>query len=106
MGRSEWAHHAGASLGATHFKLSIAALVIDLDAPDEQELAMASTGESPIDAVSLPVDLTAAFTLDPTNKAIMMLVLIEFFQEVNGNFYTLRNGSFNALRIIGVDANE
>lgn len=92
-----------APAGATHYKLSNAALVIDLEAPDQQELVIASTAESPLDAVAVPVDLTAAFTLDPTDKAIMQFVLMEFFQEVNGNYYTLRNGSFNALRIIGVD---
>lgn len=92
-----------APIGATHYKLSNAVLVIDLEAPDQQEVVVASTPESPIDGVAVPVALTADFTLDPTDKAIMQFVLIEFFQEVNGNFYTLRNGSFNALRIMEAD---
>jgi len=89
--------------GATHYKLTSAALVIDLANPEVQELAMAATPESAIDATVTPIALDASFTLDPTDKAILQLVLVEFLQEVNGTFYALRNGSFNALRVVGVD---
>ena len=89
--------------GATHYKLTNAALVIDLTNLETQELAMAATPESAIDATIVPVALNASFAMDPTGKAIMQLVLIEFLQEVNGTFYSLRNGSFNALRVVGVD---
>ena len=89
--------------GATHYKLTNAALVIDLANLETQELAMAATPESVIDATVAPVALNASFAMDPTGKAIMQLVLIEFLQEVNGTFYSLRNGSFNALRVVGVD---
>ena len=89
--------------GATHYKLTNAALVIDLSNLETQELAMAATPESLIDATVAPIALNASFAMDPTDKAIMQLVLIEFLQEVNGTFYSLRNGSFNALRVVGVD---
>lgn len=92
-----------APAGATHYKLTHAALVIDLGMQDNYELAVATTAESPLDAVAVPVDLNAVYTIDPNNKVIMQLMLIEFYQQVNGSFYTLRNGSFNALRIVGVD---
>jgi hypothetical protein len=29
---------------------------------------------------------------------------IEFYQEVNGTYYSLKNGAFNALSIVQVDA--
>jgi hypothetical protein len=28
---------------------------------------------------------------------------IEFYQEVNGQYYSLKNGAFNALNVVNVD---
>ncbi|WP_310993612.1 hypothetical protein [Aequorivita marina] len=58
----------------------------------------------------IPWDLTqqAALTLSASISAgsvlpVIQLVGVNFFQEVNGDMYPLRNGSFNALAIVDVD---
>lgn len=58
--------------------------------------------------VNLPIDGTpASVTLTPTavpagTGAKVYLLKIEFFQMVNGVQYSLKNGAFNALRVIEV----
>lgn len=53
----------------------------------------------PIDATSAPVTLTPDAV--PTGGIINFYLLsIEFFQEVNGVQYSLKNGSYNALNIV------
>ncbi|MGZ3821630.1 MAG: hypothetical protein ACXVB6_13620, partial [Mucilaginibacter sp.] len=59
----------------------------------------------------LPWDATATTlinltsTLTPGSSLPLFLVLgIEFYQEVNGEEYPLKNGSFNALSIVKVSA--
>jgi hypothetical protein len=47
------------------------------------------------------VNLTA--NLDPNSTHPLFLVFgIQFFQEVNGTLYALRNGTFNALQMVKV----
>jgi len=86
--------------GATHVSLTSAFAKIDFD-----------TGENSIEispAVNLPIEnTTATQTLVPPAVPTgtgndFMLILIEFFQEVNGNQYSLKNGSFNVLSIVEV----
>lgn len=87
--------------GATHFSLQTGFLNIDF-----------STGESAIEyspQVNLPIKgpMTSA-TLTPdavpagTGNNIYLL-MIEFFQEINGVQYSLKNGAYNVLAIVGVD---
>jgi hypothetical protein len=58
--------------------------------------------------VNLPIDGTpASVTLTPTavptgTGAKVFLLKIEFFQSVNGVQYSLKNGAYNALRVIEV----
>ena len=86
--------------GATHVSLTSAFAKIDFD-----------TGENSIEispAVNLPIEnTTATQTLVPPAVPTgtgndFMLILIEFFQEVNGNQYSLKNGAFNVLSIVEV----
>ena len=86
--------------GATHLSLTSAYAKVDF-----------ATGENAIEispAVNLPIDnSTATQTLVPAGVPSgsgneFMLLLIEFFQEVNGNQYILKNGSFNVLNIVEV----
>ncbi len=87
--------------GATH--MSITAAFLDLDF---------STSENAIElspVVNIPIDnTTATQTLTPTavptgtgNK--IYLILIEFFQEINGVQYLLKNGAYNVLNIVDID---
>lgn len=58
----------------------------------------------------IPWDQTpqAALTLSPSitgggTLPVIQVIGVSFFQEVNGEMYSLRNGSFNALGVVGVD---
>ena len=88
--------------GTTHFKIVSGAT--ELDFANE-----ASVFESDETAI-LPYDSadTAAISLAmalPANSLLPLLqvVGIEFYQEVNGQMYPLKNGAFNALSIATVD---
>lgn len=86
--------------GATHFNMRGAFVNLDF-----------ATGISDVtysNVVTLPIDLTTATqTLTPSGVPIgagtqLYLILIEFFQEVNGVSYSLKNGAFNALNVLEV----
>jgi hypothetical protein len=86
--------------GATHVSLTSAFAKIDFE-----------TGENSIEispAVNLLIDnTTATQTLVPPAVPTgtgndFMLLLVEFFQEVNGSQYSLKNGAFNVLSIVEV----
>ncbi len=49
-------------------------------------------------AIDLSVALAAASVLP-----ILQVLGIEFYQEVNGQMYPLKNGAFNALSVVNVD---
>lgn len=88
--------------GATHFKLNSAGAEIDFEA-ETFVVDTQVTGVLPIDAVATAViNLANAVTANSTHPLFLVLG-IEFFQQVNGQFYSLRNGAFNALSIVKVD---
>lgn len=89
-----------APTGTTHINISGAMANIDF-----------STGAADVEitnVVSLPDDATSTdVTLTPTAVAQgtginLFLLKIEFFQQVNGNLYPLKNGSYNSLAIVAV----
>lgn len=88
--------------GATHLKLSAAGAEIDFIL-GSFKMEIAETVEIPVGPqVEEAVDLTVA--LPAASVASLLLVLgIEFYQEVNGQFYPMSNGEFNALSIVAVD---
>jgi hypothetical protein len=86
--------------GATHFSMRSAFVNLDF-----------VTGLSDVtfsNVVNLPIDFTTATqTLTPAGIPIgagtqLYLILIEFFQEVNGVSYPLKNGAFNVLNVLDV----
>ncbi|RXJ50451.1 hypothetical protein [Gelidibacter gilvus] len=88
--------------GTTHFKIVSGAAELDF----ENETSVFESDETAI----LPYDSadTAAISLSmalPANSVLplMQVVGIEFYQEVNGQMYPLKNGAFNALSIATVD---
>jgi len=87
-------------IGATHISLTSAFLNLDFDT-EADAIAYSPT-------VNLPIDNTVATqTLTPSGAPAgtgnsFYLLLVEFFQEVNGVQYQLNNGAFNALNIIEV----
>ena len=60
----------------------------------------------------LPWDTNATAVIDLENTVtaasthpLFLALGIEFYQEVNGQMYPLKNGSFNALALVKVDGN-
>ena len=87
--------------GTTHFKITSAGAEIDF-ANEVQITNMNSTGTLPWDPnITTVIDLVNNVTPNSTH-ALFLLLGIEFYQEVNGNMYPLKNGTFNALAIIEV----
>ena len=91
--------------GATHFSLISAGAEINFE-EESFNLATAQSdkveiGPENMEALTLTNALTAGSVLP-----ILLLFGIEFYQEVNGTFYPLRNGSYNALTLIAVNLPE
>jgi len=86
--------------GATHVSFSSAFLNLDFDT-EADAITYSPTVNILID------NTTATQTLTPVGAPIgtgnsFYLILIEFFQEVNGIQYQLNNGAYNVLNIIDV----
>jgi hypothetical protein len=90
-----------APAGSTHFKIVSAGTEIDF----EQETFIEANSSSPVlpwnaaatAAITLTNNITAAST-----HPLFLLLGIQFFQQVNGINYPLKNGAFNALSLIKV----
>ncbi|RXJ51112.1 hypothetical protein [Gelidibacter gilvus] len=88
--------------GTTHFKIVSGAT--ELDFVNETSIfESAETAILPYDSADTAV-INLAMVLTPNSLLPILHVLgIEFYQEVNGQMYPLKNGAFNALSIVGVD---
>lgn len=89
--------------GTTHFRLVSAGAEIDFEAGDY----LVNTATTP----NLPISPlpTAALALEnlvtPGSARPLFLVFgIEFLQQVNGQFYSLNNGAYNALSLVAVNS--
>ena len=87
--------------GTTHYKIISAGAEVDFEA----ETYVVSTSETAI----LPWDATPSAVISQTNavtaastKPLFLAVGIEFYQQVNGQMYSLKNGSFNPLSLVKV----
>lgn len=89
-----------ATPGATHITLRGAWAKVDF-ATGETSVEETNAVNLPLDATSMNVVLTPAAAPAGTGIDIYLL-MIEFFQEVNGNQYTLKNGAYNALSVVEV----
>jgi hypothetical protein len=88
--------------GTTHFKIISAGAEIDF----ETETFIEQHSESAI----LPWDVTPSGAINQVNivtanstKPLFLALGLEFYQEVNGSMYPLKNGAYNPLSIIKVD---
>ena len=86
--------------GATHVSLSSAFLKVDFDTTDNS-IEYSPTVNIPIDSTSATQTLTPAGVPTGTGNDIFGL-LVEFFQEINGVQYPLKNGAYNVLNIVEV----
>lgn len=86
--------------GATHVSLKSAFADIDFGG-NLSENQLSPTINLPIDGTSTNVVLTPPAV--PSGAGVKFyLIQIEFFQEVNGIQYSLKNGAYNALAIVDV----
>ena len=88
--------------GTTHFKILLGAA--DLDFVNETStFEMDETAILPYDNQNTAaIDLATAITAGSTTPVIVVLG-VEFYQEVNGQMYPLKNGTYNALSVITAD---
>ena len=89
--------------GTTHFKIISAGAEVDFEA----ETYVVATSETAI----LPWDNTATAAINQVNavtanstKPLFLALGVEFYQEVNGAMYPLKNGAFNPLALVKVDS--
>ena len=95
------ANMVGAPVGATHFRINSAGAEIDFEG-NQYVVDAESTAELPWDNVLTNViSLSNTVTANSTHP-LFLLLGIEFFQEVNGAMYPLKNGAFNALSLVKV----
>ena len=91
-----------APAGTTHSKVVMGAAELDF-ATETSTFESDETAALPYDSAdTAAIDLTAAVTANSTLPVIQVFG-IEFYQEVNGQMYPLKNGSYNALAVVKVD---
>lgn len=88
--------------GATHMKFVSAGAEINFE-EDAFNLVIAESAEIPLGpqnqaAVNLTNGLTAG-----SASPLFLVFGIEFYQQVNGSFYPLKNGAHNSLSLVAVD---
>ena len=87
--------------GTTHFKIVSAGAEVDFE---NETFVMDSqaSGILPWDATATAViNLANAVTANSTHPLFLALG-IEFYQQVNGQMYPLKNGAYNALALVKV----
>ena len=86
--------------GATHLAFTSGFAGVDFLTGDK-DLEISNVVNIPIDMTMTTVTLTPGAI--PIVTGVKLYVLkIEFFQEVNGIQYTLKNGAYNALKVVEV----
>ena len=84
--------------GATHVSMKAAYANVDF-VNEISAIEYSPVTNLPIDGTNTPVTLTPA-AVPPGTGTKFYLILLEFFQEVNGLQYSLKNGSYNVLNIV------
>lgn len=88
--------------GTTHYKIVSSGIEVDF----ENEVFVSDTKESSVLAwdgsATSVIALNNAVTANSTHPLFLILG-VEFYQEVNGDMYPLKNGAYNALAIVKVD---
>ncbi|CAD0001007.1 hypothetical protein [Flavobacterium salmonis] len=89
--------------GTTHYKIISGGAEIDFEA----ENFVSSNSETAI----LPWDINASVIINHSNsvtpastKPLFLALGVEFYQQINGQMYALKNGAYNPLSIVKVDS--
>ena len=89
--------------GTTHYKIISGGAEIDFEAETfvvaTSETAIVPWDASPTAVISQTNEVTPAST-----KPIFLALGVEFYQQINGQMYPLKNGAFNPLSIAKVDS--
>lgn len=95
------ANSIAAPSGATHFKILIMAAAINFET-EQYDNQLQETAMLPLNAVATaPINLSC--NLPAAGTTPMFLALgIQFYQQVNGVNYPLKDGGFNALQLVKV----
>ncbi len=90
-----------APAGTTHYKLISAGVEINFE-QQNYVVQTQSTAELPLDtAPTAVINLVNNVTANSTHPLFLALG-IEFYQQVNGTMYPLKNGAFNALSLVKI----
>lgn len=88
--------------GTTHIQLAAGVCALDFVGRSFEEnhvfSAILPWDQQQQPALTLSANITGGSTFP-----VIQVIGVSFFQEVNGEMYSLRNGSFNALTIVGVN---
>ena len=86
--------------GASHVEFSCGFVGLDFDT-NEKDLQLSTPVNLPIDQTQTTVTLTPA-AIPAIGTTQLFLLKIEFMQQLNGSFYSLKNGAYNSLHIAEV----
>lgn len=90
-----------APVGTTHFKIISAGAAIDFEA-EKFEVTTSETAVLPWDTtLTAPINQDNSVSANSTNPLFLALG-VEFYQEVNGQMYPLKNGAYNPLSLVQV----
>lgn len=87
---------------ATHIQFVLAAAELDLECEFPARPVVEESGYIPVIGLYPGATLTVDLPADP-GKSVYLLLGIAVYQEVNGQYYSLNNGQYNALTIAAVD---
>lgn len=91
--------------GATHVQLQIVAAEFDAQNAEANSVAMARSAYLDVGRSDASPAESLAMQLDPApqpDSAILLLMGLSYFQFVNGGYYPLSNGTYNALTFVQV----
>ncbi|MFD2554600.1 hypothetical protein [Sphingobacterium tabacisoli] len=89
--------------GTTHFRMISAGVEVDFE-NETFKLAQSSSSEIAYgNTLSAAIPLSNDIGVTDSTKPLFLVFGIEFLQQVNGSFYSLNNGAFNALNLVAVD---
>jgi hypothetical protein len=88
--------------GTTHYKLAMGVTELDFENKifvyGEMDMGILPYDSSEVLATTLTASVTPGSPFP-----VLTVMGIEFYQEVNGEFYSLKNGAFNALNVVNVE---
>jgi hypothetical protein len=90
-------------LGCTHFNIICAGAEIDFESGETKKASFITEHEV-FSNVNNAGPYNISLDLTPNSPDSLLLCLgVQFYQQVNGGFYPMKNGSYNAVKILDVN---